>query len=337
MTLQSKNQHSNYIRDTCQDLEELSYQNRILVSGFEKKTKKSNCVEKLVIKECLHLREDEKCLSSCRDIENEYHIASQLSHQNILSPIEYYKQYRGGCAISFPRASCDAFSYFIERSQLQRRAMYSLEEVRHFLKNIASALNYLHHGENIAHNDIKLENILCFISDDQTQEPVFMLTDFGYSYEIHTDLQSDDSSLHDSSFSSSQLFQSTQISTNIYPKWKNRVKMYLSPEMVEAIQKQEVKMGLEKGNDIASLGFALFNLVFFENMIGKNEKEYSSSKKYEQIQKCGAEFLQTLNQNLINTELEKKDLLFDLIIGMIQQDPQKRLDACGILNHPWLN
>ncbi|KAL4481440.1 hypothetical protein ABPG74_007529 [Tetrahymena malaccensis] len=337
MTFQSKNQHSNYIRDTCQDLEELSYQNRILVSGFEKQTKKSKFVEKLVIKECLHLKEDEKCLSSCKDIENEYNIASQLSHQNILSPIEYFKQQKGGCAICFPRASCDAFYYFIERSQSQKRATYSLEEVRHFLRSIASALNYLHQGENIAHNDIKLENILCFISEDQTQETVFMLTDFGYSYEIPIDQQFEDSQLHDCSFSSSQLSQSTQINTNVYPKWKNRVKMYLSPEMVEAIQKQNLKMGLEKGNDIASLGFALFNLVFLENMIGKNEKEYSSSKKYQQIQKCGVEFLQTLNQNLINTESEKKDLLFDLIIGMIQQDPLKRLDACGVLNHPWLN
>ncbi|EAR93643.1 kinase domain protein (macronuclear) [Tetrahymena thermophila SB210] len=337
MTFQPKNQHSNYIRDTCQDLEELSYSNRILVSGFEKQSKKSKFVEKLVIKECLHLRDDEKCISSCKDIENEYNIASRLSHENILSPIEYYKQYRGGCAISFPRASCDAFHYFIERSQQQKRAAYSLEEVRQLLRNVASALNYLHQGENIAHNDIKLENILCFISDDQKQVPVFMLTDFAYSYEIHTDHHTDNSQLHDSSFSSSLLSQSTQTSINVYPKWKNRVKMYLSPEMIESIQKQEVKMGLEKGNDILSLGFALFNIVFLENMIGKYEKEYSSSKKYQQIQKCGADFLQTLNQNLINTELEKKDLLFDLIIGMIQQDPLKRLDACGILNHPWLN
>lgn len=62
--------------------------------------------------------------------------------------------------------------------------VYTLAEVKHLIKSITLALRYLHEGENIAHNDIKLENFLCFISEDNDYLPTFMLTDFGYSYEI---------------------------------------------------------------------------------------------------------------------------------------------------------
>lgn len=110
-----------------------------------------------VLKESLHSEDDPKCCTKfCFLLCNEYLVSSQLAHPNIVTPYNSIFKYSGGCSVIFPRAECDAFSYLLNRNDI------NINHVKLYLKSMIEALNYLHNVENIAHNDFKLENVLVF-------------------------------------------------------------------------------------------------------------------------------------------------------------------------------
>jgi calcium-dependent protein kinase len=62
------------------------------------------------------------------------------------------------------------------------KAEFSPEKAARVIKQLLLALNYMHEEKNIAHRDIKLENILCMPhSDDKDGCFTVKLTDFGFA------------------------------------------------------------------------------------------------------------------------------------------------------------
>ena len=101
-------------------------------------------------------------------MKNEFDILSDIDHTNIVKPIQFFSLDHS-CSMTQELAISD-YSFFLNKN----KNYLKLGVVRDHFKQIAQALHYLH-KMNIAHNDIKLENILYF------GKKTLKISDFGYS------------------------------------------------------------------------------------------------------------------------------------------------------------
>ena len=61
-------------------------------------------------------------------------------------------------------------------------AEFSFDKTAKVVKQLLLALNYMHNEKNLAHRDLKLENILCMPHSDNTKGCFTVkLTDFGFA------------------------------------------------------------------------------------------------------------------------------------------------------------
>jgi serine/threonine protein kinase len=107
-------------------------------------------------------------------LDREYRILNTLNHPNIIKPLRY--QY--SCNSEGKASSVLAVPYY-KRGDLfeavkSKDGLGETKSLKYF-KQIASALEYVHEA-NIAHRDIKLENMV--IDDDSNAK----LIDFGFAY-----------------------------------------------------------------------------------------------------------------------------------------------------------
>lgn len=83
--------------------------------------------------------------------------------------------------------------------------------VRFIFQSIAKALHYMHTEKHIAHNDIKLQNILLFFNPNDSSDLTAKLIDFGLASSISED------------------------SSTICKNWGNRSPNNLPPEIIEIL------------------------------------------------------------------------------------------------------
>lgn len=102
-----------------------------------------------------------------QELENEIKILRSLDHPHIVKPIETF----------FYRNQIFMIMELCSGGDLYSRDPYTEEEAARIVSSILSALVYMH-GRNIAHRDLKYENIL-FVNDSPNAE--IKLIDFGLS------------------------------------------------------------------------------------------------------------------------------------------------------------
>ena len=98
-----------------------------------------------------------------------------MSHRNIVSPILFKTNlaFKGTenhvLAMEYARRGC--------LLDLVKKGSMSVANARFVFKEMAEAVQYLHE-KNIAHRDLKLENVLVFETDGEVR---FKLADFGFA------------------------------------------------------------------------------------------------------------------------------------------------------------
>ena len=176
------------------------------------------------------------------------------------------------------------------------------EKISKFLfKQIILGIKHIH-SQNIVHRDVKLENILIDLNN------TIKICDFG----IGRILSSPDELLHD------------QCGTP----------MYMAPEILSCSKEKGYK-GFPV--DIWSAGIALYIMLSgtlpfsIKNDIDSFVDENNIKKKKNMA----------LRHAIIHNEPKKiekiSDKARDLLHGLLNKDPTKRLSCDEILNHPWLN
>ena len=192
-------------------------------------------------------------------------------------------------------------------SFVKKRRKISEKISKYLFRQIILGLNHIH-SHNIVHRDIKLENILIDFKNN------IKICDFG----IGIILKSPDDLL--------------------YEQWGTPI--YMSPEVLLSNKNNNIGY---KGFpvDIWACGIALYIMLSgsFPFMTDNEESEISSFN--DKSNKSEAYYNKEINFAIINNEPKEIENISneakDLLNGILNKDPNKRLTIEQILYHPWLN
>ena len=192
-------------------------------------------------------------------------------------------------------------------SFVKKRRIISEKISKYLFRQIILGLNHIH-SHNIVHRDIKLENILIDFKNN------IKICDFG----IGIILNSPDDLL--------------------YEQWGTPI--YMSPEVLLSNKNNNIGY---KGFpvDIWACGIALYIMLSgtFPFMSDKKESELSSFN--DKSNKSEAYYNKEIKFAIINNEPNEIENISteakDLLNGILNKDPNKRLTIEQILAHPWLN
>ena len=202
---------------------------------------------------------------------------------------------------------CTGGSLFdcLDEYQKKYNQPFSEEIVQYLMKQIVSAIKYIH-NKNIIHRDLKLENILVNFNSEEDKKNINMLKskikliDFGFArYLSNSDLA----------------FSILGSPLNMEPGIL---------EVYNKLKKMEYynKYGYDEKADIWSLGS-----ICYEMIIGKSPFDSKSLKQLINKVKKGKYYLPTY--------LSKEVISF--INGMLKYDLKKRLSADLLYKHEFLN
>lgn len=172
------------------------------------------------------------------------------------------------------------------------------EIVQYLMKQIVSALNYLHFNK-IIHRDLKLDNILVHFPTDYDKQQLNMMSckikliDFGFATKLNGPLT----------------YTALGTPTNMDPKILQHIKTGIP------------NSGYNETVDIWSLGTLCYEMV-----VGHMPFSGASMEElYAKVRDGSYSLPMTLSKELIS-----------FINGMLQQEPTKRLTASQLLNHEFL-
>ena len=228
----------------------------------------------------------------------EINLMRKLNHQNITKILETFEDDQFYFIIMEYINGGNLFSYVKKRRKLS-------EKVAKFLfRQIILGINHIH-SNLIVHRDIKLENILIDMNNN------IKICDFG----IGIILSSENQILY------------SHCGTP----------MYIAPEIITSTKEKGYK-GFPV--DIWSAGIALYIMVsgrlpfnFEESPYDFNVMNQNKDMNKEKNMKLKYEIVNKEPKHLDNISNELRDLLK----GLLNKDPKKRLNCEQILNHPWLN
>ena len=192
-------------------------------------------------------------------------------------------------------------------SYVKKRRKISEKISKYLFRQIILGLNHIH-SHNIVHRDIKLENILIDFKNN------IKICDFG----IGTILKSPDDLL--------------------YEQWGTPI--YMSPEILLSNKNNNIGY---KGFpvDIWACGIALYIMLSgtFPFIVDDKGSEISSFN--DKSNKSEAYYNKEIKLAIINNEPNEIENISteakDLLNGILNKDPNKRLTIEQILSHPWLN
>lgn len=250
-----------------------------------------------------------------------------LDHPHIIKPLDYKQE----SSADYQCTSYLCVPYYKHGELFEKvKACGGFGEADslHFFKQIAFALEYLHDA-NIAHRDIKLENILI---DDCCNTK---LIDFGFSFNQKT--------------GSEKNIRERILEDNIEAQIMGTVG-YMSPELIEAYEKGHAhdvakcsnpaeKLDMYKAGDIFALGVALFTMVVGVppfSCATKNDSNYRAlflSKKRPSASKF---WIRHPKSKILLEKGEISDEFKSLIEGMLDPNPADRLRINSITQHSWM-
>ena len=232
--------------------------------------------------------------------DNEKNILNELDHPNIIKLYEVHEttQYH---YLVMELCNGGGLSECLDFYQKKYKKPFSEEVVQYLMRQIVSAINYLH-NKNILHRDIKLDNILVNFDNEEDKKKKNMLKakvkiiDFGFARHLQ----------------SGDLAYSTLGSP-----------INMDPGILRKLNKMENSRnyGYDQKADIWSLG-----TICYEMLIGKCTFDAESMKELLSKVESGNYFLPTT--------LSKEAVSF--LNGMLQYDLKKRLSSEQLLNHKFL-
>ena len=122
-------------------------------------------------------------------LDNEIKILNEISHENIIKLFEVKETYNSYYLVM---ELCTGGSLFdcLDEYQKKYNQPFSEEIVQYLMKQIVSAIKYIH-NKNIIHRDLKLENILVNFNSEEDKKNINMLKskikliDFGFAIDIY--------------------------------------------------------------------------------------------------------------------------------------------------------
>ena len=234
-------------------------------------------------------------------LENELALLKEINHPNIVKLIEIQETFDYYHIITEYCNGGD-LSSSLEKYQEKNNKAFSEEIVQHIMRQLLSAINYLHE-KKIFHRDLKTENILIHYDneDDRLNNNIIngkiKLIDFGFAR--HFDKG-----------------KNVGISTLGTP-------LYMDPGIIQKFNKVKnyKDYTYDEKVDIWSLG-----IICYELLIGKNAfYSQTMAELLEKIRKGDYYLPKTLSKETIS-----------FINGMIQDKAKNRLSARKLLHHKFL-
>lgn len=208
-------------------------------------------------------------------------------------------------------------------NQINDRRQFSEKATAIIMSKLANALKFLH-SKGIAHRDLKPENILCMSDakeDIEVAENV-KLCDFDLCSKVQP-----------------------SIST---PRLSSPVGSpeYLAPEVVEVFLNEDnilydlldEDLTYDKSCDLWSLGVICYTLLTgllpFRGFCGQ---DCGWQDRNEECPDCQNDLFEAIKNGTFEFPDHVSYLAQDLISKLLQTDPDQRMDASDVLEHPWIS
>ena len=232
---------------------------------------------------------------------NEINILKQIKHPNIVGLIELKKtkthiyiitEFCNGGSLT------DCLKDYIN----SHYKPFSEKIVQYLMKQILSAINYLH-SKKIIHRDLKLDNILVNFPSEEDKKSLNMMSavvkliDFGFA----TKLRSSKANL-----TYTVLGTPTYMEPHLLKNMETRTQNYL---------------GYDEKADIWSLGALCYEMLEGHMTFGGRSME----ELYQKVKDGNYSLPLTCSKEAVS-----------FINGMLQYDPNKRLSASELLNHDFI-
>jgi serine/threonine protein kinase len=261
-------------------------------------TSKTGCKEKFATKKIS--KKFTQNPKAKKYLDNEINILKEINHPNIVKLYEV-KDTSNFFYLVTEYCNSGGLQELLDNYIKKNKKPFPEEVVQYFMKQIVSAIYYLH-KHNILHRDIKLDNILVhYDSEEDKAKNNFLkakikLIDFGFARH-----------LNEGDLAQSILGSPINMDPGILRKLN---KMAHSKEY-----------GYDQKADIWSLGTACY-----EMLIGKNAFDAKSlSELVKKVEEGNYKLPTTISKEAVS-----------FINGMIQYDLKKRLSAEELYHHPFL-
>ena len=233
---------------------------------------------------------------------NEIYILKQVNHPNIIKLYEI-KQTLNNFYLVFDLCNGGGLSNCLEKYMEQNKRPFTQEIAQSIIRQLVSGLQYLHHNK-ILHRDLKLDNVLIHFNTEEDKNNFNLLKaqvkiiDFGFARYLEND----------------SLAQSVLGSP-----------INMDPQILAKMRKidNNQSFGYDQKADIWSLG-----TICYEMLIGA--PPFDATSYEELVSKIQKGDYKIPN----NLKLSKEAISF--INGMLQHNPQKRLNIDQLANHNFL-
>jgi serine/threonine protein kinase len=249
-------------------------------------------------KERVAVKKISKKYTGAHDLQREIHALLHLrdagGHPNICSLRETFSEDGYYYLILDLIEGCEMFEHLVSRGA------YSEADAARLVREVASALAFLHGGPGLVHCDLKPENLM--LSSLNPSDAVIKLIDFGCAVVIGDD---DDDN---------EIMKST-----------GRTLAYCPPEVLNSNSRTAINPAV----DMWAMG-----VIIYIMLTGLHPFDLSGHSSDEEV---AQEIVQGKPPPLRNSPITAhlSDSAIDLIDQLMQTDPQKRITADEMLEHPW--